>query len=372
MSILLIAYNDLKIRLRDKWFVFLTFFAPMLIIILAAMSFGDFESEDSFSSEIVIINLDSGISQQQIYSVAMRHNIRVDLFSGDKAYADVKNENMLAPSLTIPEGFKHQLNNPVKSRLSLDLKIESVSEEILELMTKFITELVLELNERRGEVKNIHQLNSASENGINKLNVMSAAYFTPSMMIFFLMYSALSGSRNILKEKESGLVSRLLYLPLSPTNLLLGKLLAVYIVALLQVLVLILSSSLILGVSWGQSTLGLFMLATMLAASFTALGIFIVVCTKDSNHASIVGMGCVLLFSCLGGNFVPVEQFPEWIQYVSMISLNRWGLDGILDITYRNLSMYEILTEFIVLAMFTLIFFGLSLKRFKQQMRSSL
>lgn len=156
-------------------------------------------------------------------------------------------------------------------------------------------------------------------------------------------------------------------MPISVTSILLGKVLAVFVVALLQILILIVSSSLLLGVDWGASYGGLILISLALSAAFTSLGVFIAIFTKDINKANMLGMGCLLIFSCLGGNFVPVVNFPSWVQTISFLSINRWGLDGLLDLTLRQQPISGVLVESSMLMCFSFIFISLSLWRFTRQ-----
>jgi ABC-type multidrug transport system permease subunit len=49
---------------------------------------------------------------------------------------------------------------------------------------------------------------------------------------------------------------------------------------------------------------------------------------KTTGLVSAIGTSLMLIFGILSGSFTNVSSMPEWVQTLSYVSPNRWGLDG--------------------------------------------
>ena len=99
-------------------------------------------------------------------------------------------------------------------------------------------------------------------------------------------------------------------------------------------------------------------LAVVAAAS--SLGAFIVAFARDSRQAAIIGAAIALIFAILGGNFVAAQAFPAWLQPLSKLTINRWALDGLTDLSLRGGGLQDVLPEAAILLLMTVILFVLA------------
>ncbi len=88
------------------------------------------------------------------------------------------------------------------------------------------------------------------QNAPQQFNVM--AYMAPGMALMFLMFTVSNGGRSLLVEKTQGTLPRLLVTPLKMNQVLLGKMTGTFMTGSLQMLILILTSSLLFRLQWGQ------------------------------------------------------------------------------------------------------------------------
>jgi ABC-2 type transport system permease protein len=73
----------------------------------------------------------------------------------------------------------------------------------------------------------------------------------------------------------------------------------------------------------------------------------------------------MLIFSILGGSFINLEQLPAFVQTMSKITPNAWGLDGFTTLalggTLKNLG--EPITALLIMGA---VLFGISLVAFSR------
>lgn len=199
------------------------------------------------------------------------------------------------------------------------------------------------------------------EEGFNIL-----AFFAPSLGIFFLMFTMLHGARSILDEEERGTLDRLLATPTSHGEILLGKIGGVLLTGVLQFGVFVLISRLIFNVAWGPVS-GVVLMTLAVVAACTSLGTLIAAFARDATQAGIFGSVIALIFAALGGNFAPAQNFPEWLQTFSLLTINRWALDGFIDLTINRLGLNAVLPEASVLLIMAAVFFALGLFQFRHR-----
>ena len=67
-----------------------------------------------------------------------------------------------------------------------------------------------------------------------------------------------------------------------------------------------------------------------MAAAFGATGWGLVITAMARSPAQVgsVGSALMLIFGILGGSFITLEQLPPFVQTISKITPNAWGLDG--------------------------------------------
>lgn len=153
------------------------------------------------------------------------------------------------------------------------------------------------------------------------------AILAPSMAILFLMYTVSLGGRSILAEQQEGTLSRLLTTPTAASQILGGKILGIFFTGLAQLSILILSTSLMFNLQWGD-WLAVMVLVPAIVAGASGWGLLLAAFARTPAQASSAGMTMMLTFGILGGTFIPTEAFPTWLKIVGRLTPNSWGVQG--------------------------------------------
>ena len=256
--------------------------------------------------------------------------------------------------------------------ISVDVTVSQLSEAADTLgpaMAGLGTALNRELESQIGQNQASIALNNVAVGDADESSDLNPfAFFAPSMGILFLMFSMVDGTRSILDEQQGGTLDRLASTPTSHIEILLGKIGGVFLTGALQFVVFVIASSLIFGLSWGNSPVGLVLMVLTVVLAFTSLGALIAAFARDANQANIVGSVVTLAFAALGGNFVPAQNFPPFLEQLSKISINRWALDGFSDLTLFGLGLSDVLLEAGVLFGLSAVLVSLALWQFQRRL----
>lgn len=388
-KILNIIYKDLIVLARDRASLVLMLLAPFLLTIGMGAITGSFGTDDNPDAPqgirdipLVIINRDEGELGQALVDVLQSDELATLLAptlaeSSDAATETAVREQVetdeIAALVLIPAGFTSgTIPDSETGQTSGAQPVEiyasparPISQSIIEsVVTEFINEVDLntavmqvtmiqlvtsgkvpideaadtgeaiaqelfaegETTNANGQIERLLTVDSQLSTGEEADNFNPLTYLAPSMAIFFLMYTVTVGGRSILAEREEGTLDRLLTTPTTTTQILLGKIAAIFVSGVLQVGVLILTSALLFSLSWG-SPLGVFLLIVSASAAATAWGLLVTSLANNAGQVGAYGSAVMLLFGIVGGSFLPVGDVPG-LNILSKLTPNGWALDG--------------------------------------------
>jgi len=149
------------------------------------------------------------------------------------------------------------------------------------------------------------------------------------MMVFYVFTTGANTASSILQEEESGTLQRLFSTPTRQSAVLGGKFAANLVTLTIQVVILVVVTSLAFGINWGRPlpvalvTLGL----VVLSASF---GIFVTSLLKDQRQAGIVygGAMTVLGMVAMMRTFNAAPGAAKAINTISLFVPHGWGVLG--------------------------------------------
>ena len=191
------------------------------------------------------------------------------------------------------------------------------------------------------------------------------AYMAPGMALMFLMFTVSNGGRTLLAERAQGTLPRLLVSPTSTFQVLGGKVLGIFFTGAAQMLILIVASTLLFRLNWGDP---LAVLVLVLAAVVGAVGwgLLITALVRTPGQVSAVGSAIVLIFAILGGSFVSLDYMPRWFAILSKITPNAWGLDGFTTLALGG-RLADILLPVAALLLMGALLFALALLLFNRR-----
>ncbi|MCK5378158.1 MAG: ABC transporter permease, partial [Acidobacteria bacterium] len=131
-------------------------------------------------------------------------------------------------------------------------------------------------------------------------------FFLPGLSMMGILFLAQSATRDILHDRESGLVKHLLTAPVSPADYIFGKCLSVLVVSTLGFFFLVVFG-IAVGVDWGPAATTV---ALVLAASLAASGALILISSLvgTERQADALSTIVIMVWCLIGGAFVPISQ----------------------------------------------------------------
>ena len=180
-------------------------------------------------------------------------------------------------------------------------------------------------------------------------------FFGPSMAILFLYFSVGAGARSLLAERRQGTLARLRVAPVPFRAVVIGKLVAIFVVAFTSMVALWAATVVLFDASWG-SVAGVLVLCT--ATIFAIAGIAAVIAARAKNEGSAdaaTGMVAFLL-ALFGGNFFPPGALPDLFEKGSRLTPNGAALQAFARLSIDGASVSAIVPAVLVLLAIGIVF----------------
>ena len=129
-------------------------------------------------------------------------------------------------------------------------------------------------------------------------------------MIFYSFFTGAASAMSILQEEENGILSRLFTTPTAQSTILGGKFISILCLVTVQIIVLIIASSLIFGTEWG-APLPMAMAAAGLVVAAASFGVCITSFLKDTKQTGIVYGGVMTVMGMVGISSVFTASTPN-------------------------------------------------------------
>jgi ABC-2 type transport system permease protein len=349
---IIIALKDLSQRIRDKSAILLGLVAPLGLALIFSAIIPD-ATASSFNVHVGVVDNDggqitSGFINDVLPAVEAEGLLTATRFDDmGQALAEVETGDLDAVYI-FPAGYSASVQGGAGGTVRLVTNVDST-------IGGQIAKAVLDSYLAHVETVTI-SAGTAMINGAQDLAAITAAaqaaapaveltdvqasnrtldtttFFAAGMAVFFLFFTVQFGVSSLLEERMNGTLPRLLGAPISRWSVLGGKALTSFVLGLVSMVVLAISTTLLIGATWGNPV-GVAIL--MMAGVLSALGIMAVVAViartpeQAANWQSIVAV----VLGLMGGTFFPLSQGPRLLALLSKLTPHAWFMQGLGDLS---------------------------------------
>lgn len=386
-SILVIAWKDLKQRLRDRSAIVAAFVAPLGIAFIVSAAFGG-GFVDTFEATYVIVDQDRtqvarAFEEQVLRAPQLREQITVRRANTPAQARRLVADDDASAAFIIPKGFGPAVTSNRRATIDVlrnpDAPIGSdVATALADAYTTQINAARLAVattvraQGRPPDAAQAAALARAAasqripiqlvdgEVGVRKVNGMN--YFGPAMAVFSLFFTTSFVARSMIAERQGGTLPRILAAPVPRSAVVLGKSASAFALGIVSFVVMFGVFAAISDVQWGDPlALAVLTIATVLAV----MGLMTLVQTgaRTQEGADAVAQVMTVSLALLGGSFFPLFQMPELMQRVSYITPNGWALRGYTDIAYDGATLGDLGPHLLAIGAFAVVTLSLGMWR---------
>lgn len=342
-----IAWKDLRLIARDRAALLFLLLVPFAVVTVLAEALA---GSDTGSQLLPIVNEDQGpVAEALIESISEY----ADVVEVDRAEAEnlVAGEKVAAAALVIPAKTSKRylasrpstlelLTDPVKGAavgavkaylLLADRKAAEIADPLFEPL------LVMEERNLTG----------------SRGSIPPAEQSVPGFSLMFVLMGVFFGvAFGLHDERDWGALTRLQIAPIPRAALLGGKLLARYLVGLVQLVLLFLYGHLMFDLSLGSAPVALALVLGTIVFCMTGFSLLIASFARTREQVIPLGLAVVMIVCALGGCWFPLYHMPPWLQQVAQLTFTAWAMEGIHDVILRERGLLEVLPGIAVLIVY--------------------
>jgi ABC-2 type transport system permease protein len=210
------------------------------------------------------------------------------------------------------------------------------------------------------ELENI-RVNIDSIEVQGRKHISSSDYYAVAMLTMFILFAASHGGRMLLEEKDNITYQRMIIAGTSKFGIMTGKFISVFLIALLQIGIMIAFSHFVLKVQWG-STAPVVLISLSSAFAIAGIGGALAAATFRAGNYKMAGIfetAVIQTMALLGGSFFPIDIMPSIFQKLSILSINGVALKAYLKVM-KGYGMAEVISYIAILTAIGAVFALLS------------
>jgi ABC-type multidrug transport system permease subunit len=189
--------------------------------------------------------------------------------------------------------------------------------------------------------------------------------YVPGFGITFLMIGMMLGiALTLFDERQWGTLKRLQVSGAPLTGLLLGKLVARFIVGTVQMAILFAVGWALFGISLGHNPLALTI--PIVGISFASAALGLIIASLARAHDSVMPLGTVvsMAMAAIGGCWWPLDFEPAWMRVLARWMPTTWTMQAFNNLMIRGLPTSSTLWPFAVTVGLGIVFLAVGLIRF--------
>ncbi|HET9918595.1 MAG TPA: ABC transporter permease [Ktedonobacteraceae bacterium] len=408
-----IAKKDLLLTLKDRSSILLLLVVPLVLIAVVGFAFGNAFGTGSsqISIQVAVSNQDNGYVGKAILS-ALKINtsqlvISVKQYDNASAVTEqVANSNVNA-GIVIPAGTSDALTRDAQNGAPIQNLVKfyalpSNNDARITITQQIVSSVMSQLAAGSAAIGQVYHVcnqpgNHCAQSTIDAATIASSVgqssgiaaaqsvesltageapkigqfdLILPGYAIFFALFSVNAAAATILQEKEDGTFRRLLIAPIQKYALLGGKLLAQFLLTLLQLAILFAVGYFAFHIHIGNWPA---VIALLIGASFaaTGLGILLVSLVKTRRQLAPVVTLVTLLTSAIGGAWWPLFIEPTWMQQIAKIGLTAWAMEGLNAVMIFGKGFEGALPDILGLLGYGLVCFLIAMRFFRFQEKTA-
>jgi ABC-type multidrug transport system permease subunit len=269
--------------------------------------------------------------------------------------------HVAAPNEEAEDDYRHRVGLGVQQALKQQFSKYDLTGKTWAALTKSQTP-------DSGQGSGASEYHPDGSSGLLRRGAIRYQTLVPAYTVMFAFALLVVVGWLFVSERRRGTLKRLRAAPITHSQVLLGKFLPCFVLAVLQGVFLLIAGKIVFGMRWGPDAWpvakqALWLLPVVLTTAFAAMGLslFIAALVRTEMQVAIYGSVLVMALGLVSGCLWPREQMPEGAKTTSLITPHAWALDAYKQLLVNHDPNTDVvLTSCLVLTTFGAVFLALA------------
>lgn len=370
INIIIKEFLQLK---RDPRLLGIVFLAPVIQLIFLGYA----ANMDVNTVHTAVFDMDRTVASRNfIERFKSTGYFEIDSYVNNyKQITDEINKSKILWALVIPKGFEKdiQRNRPVEVQAIFDgsdgNKASIAFGYVQGITTSYSKKILLDYSNKLGIKPSTGSLVPEIRVWYNP-DLKTRNFMVPSIMGLILMViTTILMSMAIVKERELGTLEQLIVTPITPTQLIIGKLVPFVILGFIDIL--LVQGVMIFWFKIGVrgSFVFLFLASFLFVLSTLGIGLFISTISKTQQQAMMIAQFAVMMpMIYLSGFVFPIADMPKIVQYITYLIPLRYYITILRGVVLKGASFVDLLPQTVMLFLMGVLILFASAFRFRKRL----
>jgi ABC-2 type transport system permease protein len=311
---------------------------------------------------VSILNQDTGkhgneIIQRIIASPSFKN---INFITNIQQFSEEIDNQKTIAGIYIPQDFSRNIESGSSTpsiEIILDGRKSNASQIVNSYIVSLITSYMTEISSDQTHSQFNNNVNIVNRNWFNP-NLLNMNSTVPSMVaILSMLIGLMITSLSIARERELGTFDQILVSPLLPYEIMLGKAIPALVIGIIEGLLICGIGVLIFGIPFVGSILLLTFALFIFILSIVGIGLFISSISYTQQQSVLGTFIFMVPTMTLSGFATPVENMPNWLQFVTWVNPLKYALVVIKGLFLKNMPFIEVwyhIWPLLILAIITL------------------
>jgi len=200
-------------------------------------------------------------------------------------------------------------------------------------------------------------------------NFVNAYFMVPAIIGIILAFSTMILTAiNIVREREVGTLEQLMVSPLKSHQIMIGKLVPFALLGFVEISIVMVAGKIYFNIPMRGSYWLLFFTSFLMLPTTLGLGLFVSTVTKTQQQSMFLAWFFLVFIILMSGFFFPIENMPQWLQYLSLLDPLRYYTDCLRGIFLKGAGLQPLLPQIIALGVYGVAIISFAGARFQKRL----
>jgi ABC-2 type transport system permease protein len=196
----------------------------------------------------------------------------------------------------------------------------------------------------------------------------STWYMVPALVVLLVtIVTGLLSGLSIVKEKEAGTLEQLMVTPVNPLHVILGKSVPYLVIGTAEICLFLVIAVLWFRIPFHGNFFTLLLFGVVYMMSSLGIGILTSTVARTAQQVLFLVWFCLIFFIMLSGFFIPIDNMPHWVEYVTRINPVRYFMLAVREMFLKGSGLAELWPELLSMAAIGVSVFGASVMLFHRR-----
>ena len=359
-----LVVKEVREILRSKELVILLTLAPILQILL----YGFTLNPDTTKINLGVVDYAHVAESRELISALTENKVFVlkQYQPSQAKLGEQVREGNITIGLVIPPNFKRQLdrNRPA----DLQILVDGVDANTAGIASAYLLRILQEHG--RQLLPNIAPpLIRPAHTFLYNPGLISGWFFVPGVIgITLTLVSSLVSALTVIREKDVGTLEQLLMTPAAIWEIILAKIIPLFILLMGTFLIALGVARLVFGVPLRGNLFLLLLLSGLYLFVGIGIGILLATVSKNQQQVVLTAFFANIPLIQLSGAIAPIDSMPEFLRYLSILNPLRHYIRILRGILLKGIGIDMLYPNVFALLLFAIFFLTISIRQFRKQL----